>query len=299
MKLNIVTINYNNATGLKTTLDSMAAQTFREFEHIVIDGGSTDDSVDVIKEYVRQIDDRCTNVVWVSEKDTGIYNAMNKGIEIALGRRIVNSFNRSELVEDKNNGIRKASGEYVLFLNSGDWLVDEHVLEHIIPKLDGTDIIQGNIIRTKNGKKYVDCGYGKSDINFIDVQQGHFLHQASFCRLSLFDQYGLFDESYRIHGDTVFYIKSLGYGNASFRYVNQTIADFAPGGMSGSVNPKIAEACDKEYHRWTTELFSPRLWQTCVEYDKKGRMYDTLHRHPLLWKCAMGLLKIAQCLEKR
>jgi glycosyltransferase involved in cell wall biosynthesis len=105
MKLSIVTINYNNAEGLRRTLDSVAAQTYRDIEHIIIDGGSDDGSTDIIKEYVQRVssEDRKENsVAWVSEKDNGIYNAMNKGIEIALGRRVVNSFNRSELVEDKH-----------------------------------------------------------------------------------------------------------------------------------------------------------------------------------------------------
>lgn len=296
MKLSIVTINYNNAEGLKKTLDSVASQTFHEFEHIIVDGASTDDSVKVIESYVRDVSCMKYDVLWVSEPDTGIYNAMNHGVEIAMGKRVVNEDHTSLITH--RSSLQSNCDRYCLFLNSGDWFVNKHVLERIHPELEGTDIIQGNIVRTRDGKKYVDCGYGKSDINFIDVQQGHFLHQASFCRLSLFEQYGYFDESYRIHGDTVFYIKCLGYGNATFRYVNQTIADFAPGGMSDSVNPKVAEACEKEYQRWTTELFSPRLWQTCVEYDKKGRMYDTLHRHPFLWKCAMALLKFAKCLEK-
>ena len=107
MKLSIVTINYNNAEGLRKTLASVAAQTYCDIEHIIVDGGSTDGSVDVIKEYEETIHHTpyTIHLLWVSEPDKGIYNAMNKGIEIALGRRVVNSFNRSELVEDKFNEV--------------------------------------------------------------------------------------------------------------------------------------------------------------------------------------------------
>lgn len=275
MKLSIITINYNDAEGLRRTLASVGAQTYHDIEHVIVDGASTDGSVEVIKDYVRRVKSeelRVKSVIWVSEPDTGIYNAMNKGV-------------------------RMSHGEYTLMLNSGDYLVDEHVVERVMPELDGTDIIQGNIMRERNGKKYVDRGYGKSDINFIDVQQGHFLHQASFCKKDLFEKYGYFDETYRIHGDTVFYIKSLGYGEASFKYINLTIADFAPAGISS--NETYADLCTKEYQRWTTELFSPRLWQTCIDYDKKGRMYDTLHRHPLLWKMTMLLVTIANKMDKQ
>ena len=110
MKLSIITINYNNAEGLQKTLASVAAQTYRGIEHIIIDGGSTDGSVDVIREYEKQNslllgrDGVGLTIIWVSEKDKGIYNAMNKGIEIALGRRVVNALNRSTLCGDKTKG---------------------------------------------------------------------------------------------------------------------------------------------------------------------------------------------------
>ena len=88
MKLSIITINYNNAEGLKRTLESVAAQTDKEFEHIIVDGASADESVEVIKEYVAKVDSRKSKVdrvKWVSEPDTGIYNAMNKGLKMAHG----------------------------------------------------------------------------------------------------------------------------------------------------------------------------------------------------------------------
>jgi len=205
MKLSIVTINYNNAEGLRKTLASVAAQTYRDIEHIIVDGGSTDGSVDIIKEYVRNVErkNELTNegihVVWLSEPDKGIYNAMNKGIEIALGRRIVNSFNRSELVEDKNKGIEIALGrrivnadhttstnslnanrstlnespsDYIQILNSGDILAAPDVTERMMNILNslnvnslndkiGVPILYGNMIRDfGNGKLSKDVCLG-------------------------------------------------------------------------------------------------------------------------------------------
>ena len=89
MKLSVITINFNNRDGLRKTIESVVNQTYNDFEYIIIDGGSTDGSVDVIKEYADRID------YWVSEPDKGIYNAMNKGIDVA-------------------------KGEYCIFMNSGD-----------------------------------------------------------------------------------------------------------------------------------------------------------------------------------
>ena len=144
MKLSIITINYNNAEGLRKTLASVASQTYRDIEHIIVDGASTDGSVDVIKEYENQlhITHSPIHLLWSSEPDTGIYNAMNKGIEIALGRRVVNSLNRSERSDDKNRGIRKATGEYVQILNSGDLLAAPDVTERMMAALHQTSNIR-------------------------------------------------------------------------------------------------------------------------------------------------------------
>lgn len=273
MKLSIITINKDNAEGLRRTMESVAAQTCKDFEYIVVDGASTDGSVEVMQEWAASILEAGVVVDAHSEPDSGLYNAMNKGV-------------------------RKATGEYVLMLNSGDWLVDEHVVEKIIPMLDGTDIIQGNVIRLRDGKQVLDRGYGRSDINFIDVQQGHFLHQASFCRRDLFDRYGYFDESYKIHGDTVFYIKSLGYGEATFKYVDLSVAYFEQGGRSSGGNAEWREKRDLEFDRWSTELFSSRLWNTCIECDKKSHLYDKLHRHKWAWNLTMLLVKIIERMER-
>ena len=162
MKLNLITINYNNSGGLRKTLASVAAQTYADIEHIIVDGGSTDNSVEVIREYEQSLTSSlsplASRLKWISEPDKGIYNAMNKGIEIALGKRIVNSFNRSELVEDKNKGLDIALGrmgvtddhnsmpltsnlspltssEYIQILNSGDILAADDVTERMMAAL--------------------------------------------------------------------------------------------------------------------------------------------------------------------
>ena len=284
MKLSIITINYNNLSGLRKTVESVFAQTCRDFEYIIIDGASTDGSkeyLDSIK--VNNVADKAntdnklqiTNykLQIISEPDTGIYNAMNKGI-------------------------RASHGDYLLMLNSGDYLVGSNVVAHILPELDGTDIIQGNTICTRNGKTFVNRGYGKSDINYIDVQKGYFLHQASFCRRTLFEQYGYFDESYKIAGDTVFYIRCLGKGNATFKYVNQTIAYYEGGGVSDGKNAYWIKQRALEQKRLSKEEFSIRQWNTCIEYDNKVRLYDKLHRHKWAWSITMLMSKIINRMEK-
>lgn len=252
MTLSIITINYNNAEGLRKTLASVASQTFRDFEHIIVDGGSTDDSVEIIREYTSangvqgggcQTGQKsqtgrtkeCPQIRWISEKDNGIYNAMNKGIEIAFGKRIVNSFNRSELVEDKNKGIEINKTEYLLFLNSGDCLVNECTLGKVVECNLVEDIVYGNSLQVwPNGNvKRAEYAYhvtGKTLFNHTIP------HQASFIKSSLFESIGLYSEDLRFGSDWEFYLKALFYHNCSFRYVDVDVCLFDMTGISTNKN---------------------------------------------------------------
>lgn len=250
MKLSVVTINYNNAGGLQKTIDSVANQTYKEFEHIIVDGNSHDESVHIIQEYdyAQRISNQPHPIIrWTSEPDKGIYNAMNKGI-------------------------RMSQGEYVLMLNSGDSLVDEHVMERIISELDGTDIVQGNMIEEHDGKKIQNKGYGRSEITMNDVMQGMFMHQASFCRRDLFERYGYFDDSYAIVADKKFFINCLGFHDASFKYIDFDVADFDVNGISSATEGSWHEKHEEEYKRLIDEMFSPRLKAYLEEKDELERL---------------------------
>ena len=261
MKLSIITINYNNAEGLRKTLATVASQTFRDFEHIIVDGGSTDESVEIIRQYadseairqegyeaIRQENSKADKqalsphhlitsspIIWISEPDKGIYNAMNKGIEIALGKRIVKSFNRSELVEDKNKGIEINKTEYLLFLNSGDCLVNECTLGKVVECNLVEDIVYGNSLQVwLNGNvkraEYAHHVTGKTLFNHTIP------HQASFIKSSLFESIGLYSEDLRIGSDWEFYLKALFYHNCSFRYVDVDVCLFDMTGISTNKN---------------------------------------------------------------
>ena len=135
MLLFIITINYNNAEGLRKTLASVASQTYLHIEHIIVDGGSTDNSVEVIREYESTLALSPHRLKWISEKDTGIYNAMNKGLEIALGRRIVNEDHTSCLIASSPHRLI-ALDHYIQILNSGDILAAPDVTERMMAALE-------------------------------------------------------------------------------------------------------------------------------------------------------------------
>lgn len=197
MKYSIITINYNNKEGLRKTIESVVNQTCQDFEYIVIDGGSTDGSIDIIRKYADRID------YWVSEPDKGIYNAMNKGI-------------------------LQAHGEYLNFMNSGDCFYDVYVLEAIIPYLD-SDIVSGKNYVEGNGIQ----GYFKDDITLIDFFQGTLPHQASFIKHDLFVE-SLYDEKLKIIADWKFFVEALIFKNCTFHNLDILVCLFNPDGISSN-----------------------------------------------------------------
>ena len=174
MKLSIITVNLNDCNGLKKTIESVICQTFTDYEYIVIDGASTDGSVDVIKQYANKI------TYWVSEPDTGIYNAMNKGI-------------------------LQAKGEYCLFLNSGDWLVENNILEKVFSITFDEDIVYGYDKHVGSSK--VKCYPEKW--NFRVFLDDTLPHVASFIKRNLFYEVAFYNEENKAISDWEFFVLAI------------------------------------------------------------------------------------------
>lgn len=210
-KLSIITINYNNKTGLIKTIDSVIYQTFQDIEYIIIDGGSTDGS----REYIEQIQEHVD--YWVSEPDKGIYNAMNKGI-------------------------KEVNGEYCLFLNSGDYLINNKILEEVFKHKIKKDIIFGNFLKKfVNGETEPVIFSGAIDFDFFTQNNYNSLpHTSSFIRTNLFDKTGLYNEDYKIVSDWEFFLLSVCKYNCSFHYLPIVISVFDMGGVSSNeLNEKL------------------------------------------------------------
>jgi glycosyltransferase involved in cell wall biosynthesis len=200
MKLSIITINYNNCHGLERTINSVIHQTYNDFEYILIDGGSADKSIDVIKRY----SERLTH--WLSEPDKGIYHAMNKGITLA-------------------------KGEYLLFLNSGDYLINENILQTIFVELVNDPIIYGNgLLETKTGKYLKMEIPAKLDLDYFSGAS--LFHPSTFIKKSLFETYGLYNESLKIVSDWEFFIKAIMLNNEIARKISFEIAVVEDDGIS-------------------------------------------------------------------
>jgi glycosyltransferase involved in cell wall biosynthesis len=200
LKLSVITVNLNNVQGLKTTLGSVAVQTFRDFEHIVIDGGSTDGSRSVIEAHADRI------VHWLSEPDAGIYNAMNKGL-------------------------RLAQGDYVHFLNSGDRLVSPDLLGRVFGESPcNDDLLYGNTIRPDKAGVLYECRH-PAPLTVSAFWGFGVCQQAIFYKRNLFDRLGCFDETLRIAGDWDFNLRVL-MARGATRHLPFPVVHYQGGGIS-------------------------------------------------------------------
>lgn len=205
MRLSIITINYNNREGLRKTIKSVVNQTVHDFEYIIIDGGSTDGSVEVIKEYADRIS------YWVSEPDNGIYNAMNKGV-------------------------LAANGKYIQFLNSGDSLLTLNIIEEIIRHLKDADILFAKM-RFSDTKEIVSC---PETITMRTLYERSLPHPSAYITRELLLKFP-YDETLRIVSDWKFWIQSIIFNNASYQIMPQTIVDFDTVGISGTNKALVAK----------------------------------------------------------
>jgi hypothetical protein len=121
----------------------------------------------------------------------------------------------------------------------------------------------------------------------FDVCDGDFLHQATFIHRDVYEKYGYYDETYKIAGDTAFFIKIVGLCNVSFRVVDIPISVFAGGGIASSDDIKLIETRHKEFHRIEEEILGPKLTKLWKEDAKKVRLYDKLHAHSWSWHVTM------------
>lgn len=209
--LTIITINRNDAEGLERTFKSIwKEQTFKDFEHIVIDGASTDESVSIIKEYESNLS------YWISESDSGIYNAMNKGIV-------------------------KAKGKYLLFLNSGDWL-EKDILKQVFKEEFSEDIVYADLYHYYNANN-IKLGTYPDKLTLPYMLKYSLGHPATFIKRELFKDM-LYEEKYCIISDWIFFIKQIVLFNRTTRHLNQTITYFNTYGISS--DPKNGDLLMKE-----------------------------------------------------
>ena len=266
MLLSIITITYNNLSGLQRTIASVQQQTFSDYEQIVIDGASTDGTPDYLK---------TTNVRYVSEQDKGIYDAQNKGIALA-------------------------KGDYCFFLNAGDTFCSPTVLErmfHALP-VPHPDILYGNELVTDANGKVVETAKGIPDPSFVDLYNSCMKHQATFIHRVLFEQYGDYDTSLRICADFDWFFRVIAFHDeVSLLYRDIDISFFENTGLSYHA----PDLCRTERQNILDRYMPKRMQRDysllgCYPYllkiDGATRWRSSVVRS--LLRCANGLLKFKQ-----
>lgn len=274
MRLSIVTINYNNAEGLRKTLASVASQTYRDVEHIIIDAASTDGSVDIIKEYaVRPITDNRSplTVIWTSEPDGGIYAGMNKGI-------------------------RKATGSYVQILNSGDILATPDVVERMVLAIDKAqypELVYGNMIKK-------DYSTGKIIDKSRDVEyslrqyfSSTMNHDCCCVRRDVYDTYGLYDEHLNIVSDWKWFMQAIGLGKVKPVYVDIDVTIFDASGVSET----NLELRNQERRQVLEDLLPPAVLADYDAHAFEMEQMKRLRKH-YLYKLVYFIERVLFKLEK-
>ena len=228
MKLSIITVNLNNREGLQKTIDSVVSQTFKDFEWIVIDGGSTDGSKALIEQYADHM------AYWVSEPDKGIYNAMNKGIKVS-------------------------KGEYLYFLNSGDWLWEPDTLQSVFEAVDTLPkdcFVYGNYY-DRDGLVYSPPE--KLDLSLF--LNSTLCHQAVFHPRTAFPEEG-YDESLRNVSDWKLLFESIVLRQFPYRKLDFMVCGIQPGCSYDS------SATPAEREKVINGLFPPMVTEALLSWNQ-------------------------------
>ena len=254
MLFSIITINRNNANNLETTIKSIISQDSSLYEFIIIDGASTDNSLDIIKKYKAYID------YYISEPDKGIYNAMNKGIA-------------------------KAKGKYAIFMNSGDLFSYSTALNDISKNELNADFIFCGWNRMKNGKHLASYLPGKQiTLYTLFYYSTCICHQAMFTRVAVLKELQGYDENLKISADICFVMKALGIYYKIYQSLPYYIANLDVEGMSNS--PKGLAILNEEKPAYFKRLF-PYVYDDYVKMHKYFRfspMNIIRHLQWRLWK---------------
>ena len=205
MKISIITVVRNNSSTIKDAIESVLSQTYNDIEYIIIDGSSTDGTLDIIQSYAKYI----TKIV--SERDEGIYDAMNKGISLA-------------------------SGDIIGILNSDDVYFDENVIDNVINffKEKQTDSIYGDLMYVEKNDLSKVIRYWKSSVFKMGsfAKGWHPPHPTFFAKKNLYDKYGLFDVNMKVSADFDLMLRLLEKNKISTSYLPRVLVKMRTGGES-------------------------------------------------------------------
>lgn len=226
MKVSIITVCLNSKNYIEESIRSVLGQSYGDIDYVLIDGASSDGTLEIIDRYKEHIS------TIISEQDTGIYNAMNKGINLSRG-------------------------DIIFFLNSDDKLIDNHVISDVVGLFvkNDIDLLCGDILYKKNSKSIIIKGH--AEITRQKMAASTLPHQAVFARKSLFDTVGLFDEKLPIVADYDWLLRALLGNHCNYYYYARKISLFSAEGISNQVNfeSERRSAMKKYFSTWEIFLY--------------------------------------------
>lgn len=253
MKVSVITVSFNALQDLRKTVASVVSQSGIDFEYIIVDGASTDGTSDYLSNEAVGVN------IWISEPDSGIYNAMNKAV-------------------------RLASGDYCIFMNAGDCFIDRHVLKKVSGYLDGSDIVLGNQVHVSE-KGNIDAfipSFGGFTLK--NLLQSTISHQSAFIRRSLLLQYP-YDEELRLVSDWKFFLERFLEKGFTGKTVNVDVCLFRGGGatdknraLGASERRNVLSAYPQYSYIWQAP-YNPSVFKKAVNkllYYAKKIKYSSL-----------------------
>ncbi|MCM1522577.1 MAG: glycosyltransferase [Muribaculaceae bacterium] len=208
MKISIITVAVNSSSTIADTMQSVLAQDYGDYEHIIVDGGSTDGTIDIIKRLEPLYQGKLR---WVSEPDGGLYEAMNKGIAMA-------------------------AGDIIGTLNSDDFFTSCHVLSMVSEGIDGVDAIYGDIhyVHPSNLSKCVRY-YSSAYFRPWMMRMGFMpAHPSFYCRREVYERHGMFDPDFHVAADFELMLRLIFLNHISYRYLPFDMVTMRTGGLSNS-----------------------------------------------------------------
>lgn len=242
LKISIITICKNSETTISQCINSVAEQSYPNIEYIIIDGASSDGTLQIIDKYKNKISSI------ISEPDKGIYDAMNKGVNVS-------------------------TGDYLFFLNADDFLISNNTIENVAEFINSrngktADIYFGQVL-IYNKKNGIGNLWKAANVSKFSLYRGSIPHQATFCKRESFSKCGLFDTSYKIAGDYEWFVRSLLKYNLTFVRSEIIVTVFNKGGISTDNNSAIIIKKEKERIRKTNYSFWERKYYNFRWFIKK------------------------------